>query len=61
MRIKNITLHNFGSYRGNNQFHFEVNRSGKRVVVIGGKNGAEACYGAFSEIWGAAVRRGFPH
>lgn len=39
MRIKNITLHNFGSYRGNNQFHFEVNRSGKRVVVIGGKNG----------------------
>ena len=40
MRIKNITLHNFGSYRGNNQFHFEVNRSGKRVVVIGGKNGA---------------------
>lgn len=40
MRIKNITLHNFGSYRGNNQFHFEVNRLGKRVVVIGGKNGA---------------------
>ena len=40
MRIKNITLHNFGSYRGDQQFHFETNRPEERVVVIGGKNGA---------------------
>ena len=40
MRIKNITLHNFGSYRGDHQFHFETNRPEERVVVIGGKNGA---------------------
>lgn len=40
MRIKNIQLHNFGSYSGQNRFDFESDIPGKRVVVIGGKNGA---------------------
>ena len=40
MRIKNIQLHNFGSYGGHNKFDFEVTSPEERVVVIGGKNGA---------------------
>lgn len=40
MRIKNIELHNFGSYGGRNSFNFEASSSKERVVVIGGKNGA---------------------
>ena len=40
MRIKNIQLHNFGSYGGHNGFNFEANSPEERVVVIGGKNGA---------------------
>lgn len=40
MRIKNIELHNFGSYGGSNSFNFEENSPEERVVVIGGKNGA---------------------
>ena len=40
MRIKNIQLHNFGSYGGHNSFNFEANSPEERVVVIGGKNGA---------------------
>lgn len=40
MRIKNIELHNFGSYAGNNSFSFESSSQEERVVVIGGKNGA---------------------
>ena len=40
MRIKNIELHNFGSYGGHNSFRFESNLPEERVVVIGGKNGA---------------------
>ena len=40
MRIKNITLHNFGSYGGHNSFNFETENAAERVVVIGGKNGA---------------------
>lgn len=40
MRIKNIQLHNFGSYSGHNSFDFESDVPEKRVVVIGGKNGA---------------------
>ena len=41
MRIKNIELHNFGSYAGHNSFNFESMAPEERVVVIGGKNGAE--------------------
>ena len=40
MRIKNIQLHNFGSYGGHNKFDFEATSPEERVVVIGGKNGA---------------------
>lgn len=40
MRIKNIELHNFGSYAGHNSFNFESMVPEERVVVIGGKNGA---------------------
>ena len=40
MRIKNIQLHNFGSYGGYNKFDFEATNPEERVVVIGGKNGA---------------------
>lgn len=40
MRIKNIELHNFGSYAGHNSFNFESSATEARVVVIGGKNGA---------------------
>lgn len=40
MRIKNIELHNFGSYGGHNSFNFESDIPEERVVVIGGKNGA---------------------
>lgn len=40
MRIKNIELHNFGSYGGHNSFNFESDAPEERVVVIGGKNGA---------------------
>lgn len=40
MRIKNIELHNFGSYGGHNSFNFESNTPEERIVVIGGKNGA---------------------
>lgn len=40
MRIKNIELHNFGSYAGHNSFNFESSATEERVVVIGGKNGA---------------------
>ena len=40
MRIKNIELHNFGSYGGHNSLNFEANHPEERVVVIGGKNGA---------------------
>lgn len=40
MRIKNIELHNFGSYAGHNSFNFESISPEERVVVIGGKNGA---------------------
>lgn len=40
MRIKNIQLHNFGSYGGYNKFDFEATTPEERVVVIGGKNGA---------------------
>lgn len=40
MRIKNIELHNFGSYAGHNSFNFDSVRPEERVVVIGGKNGA---------------------
>lgn len=40
MRIKNIELHNFGSYAGYNSFSFEAASQEERVVVIGGKNGA---------------------
>lgn len=39
MRIKNIELHNFGSYGGHNSFNFESDIPEERVVVIGGKNG----------------------
>ena len=38
MRIKNIELHNFGSYGGHNSFNFESDAPEERVVVIGGKN-----------------------
>lgn len=37
MRIKNIELHNFGSYGGHNSFNFESDIPEERVVVIGGK------------------------
>lgn len=40
MRIKNIELHNFGSYAGCNSFSFESASQEERVVIIGGKNGA---------------------
>ena len=40
MRIKNIELHNFGSYAGHNSFSFESATPEERVVIIGGKNGA---------------------
>lgn len=40
MRIKQIVLHNFGSYEGCNCFDFDCNSPAKRVSVIGGKNGA---------------------
>lgn len=40
MRIKNIELHNFGSYAGHNSFSFESASQEERVVIIGGKNGA---------------------
>lgn len=40
MRIKNIELHNFGSYADHNSFSFESSSPEERVVVIGGKNGA---------------------
>ena len=40
MRIKNIELHNFGSYAGYSKFNFEAKHPEERVVVIGGKNGA---------------------
>lgn len=40
MRIKNIELHNFGSYGGHNSFNFESDTPEERIVVIGGKNGA---------------------
>lgn len=40
MRIKNIELHNFGSYSGHNSFNFKADIPEERVVVIGGKNGA---------------------
>lgn len=40
MRIRNIELHNFGSYGGHNSFIFESDIPEERVVVIGGKNGA---------------------
>ena len=40
MRIKNIELHNFGSYADHNSFSFDSSSPEERVVVIGGKNGA---------------------
>ena len=40
MKIKAIHLSNFGSYEGSNTISFENSDSEKRVVVIGGKNGA---------------------
>ena len=40
MRIKNIELHNFGSYGDHNSFNFESDTPEERIVVIGGKNGA---------------------
>ena len=40
MKINNISLFNFGSYKGLNSFDFHNADPNKRVVVIGGKNGA---------------------
>lgn len=40
MRINEITLYNFGSYEGNNNFDFKSSNANERVAVIGGKNGA---------------------
>ena len=40
MRIDKIVLNNFGSYEGKNSIAFEDSNEEKRVVVIGGKNGA---------------------
>ncbi len=40
MKIKRIELCNFGSYSGDNRFHFETDNPEERVVVIGGKNGS---------------------
>lgn len=39
MRINKITLVNFGSYEGENEFDTQVDRE-RNIVLIGGKNGA---------------------
>lgn len=40
MKVKTISLYNFGSYEGQNVISFDNSSAEKRVVVIGGKNGA---------------------
>ena len=40
MKIESITIYNFGSYEGINDFDFSSCSDQKRIVVFGGKNGA---------------------
>ena len=62
MRIKNIELHNFGSYAGHNSFNFESMAPEERVVVIGGKmvpakqRFLQLCKYAFMEIMPSASK-----
>ena len=40
MKINKISLYNFNSYEGHNEFDFESRDKSKNIVLIGGKNGA---------------------
>ena len=40
MKINKISLYNFNSFEGLNEFDFSVEDSGKNIILIGGKNGA---------------------
>ena len=40
MKINKISLYNFNSFEGLNEFDFSVDNDGKNIILIGGKNGA---------------------
>ena len=40
MKIKSIKIKNIGPYVGQNDFSLDISDSSKRMVLIGGKNGA---------------------
>ena len=40
MKINRISLYNFSSFEGLNEFDFSVKEDGKNIILIGGKNGA---------------------
>lgn len=40
MKINRISLYNFSSFEGLNEFDFSVEEDGKNIILIGGKNGA---------------------
>ena len=46
MKIERIELYNFGSYEELNTFDIETDDASKRIVIIGGKNGAGKRNGA---------------
>ena len=39
MRIKNITLHNYRLYRGDNSISFDVDNDKKNIYIVSGQNG----------------------
>lgn len=40
MKIDKISLYNFNSFEGLNEFDFSISESDKNIILIGGKNGA---------------------
>ena len=40
MKINRVSLYNFSSFEGLNEFDFSVEEDGKNIILIGGKNGA---------------------
>ena len=40
MILQKIELNNFGSYKDYNAFNLNTSDPGKKIVIIGGKNGA---------------------
>ena len=40
MKINKISLYNFNSFEGLNEFDFSVGNDGKNIILVGGKNGA---------------------